>query len=258
MLQIDRYSKIYELVKEKRSVTVHYLSKQLYMSETSIRRDLVAMEQKNLIKRVWGGAMLPTIDRDIPPFVREQTNIKAKETIAALASRFLTNSCSIFMDSSSSCLPLIPYLKEYKNIVVITSSLKVSKLLSENTSASIILLGGQVYEGTFLTGHLAVESVRQYNTDLMFFSCSGLSLNAGITSLDPKVVEVSHEMMRHTKKKILLCDSSKVGKETLLSLADISVPDYVVMERNPDDKELVHKLSNRLLTPTNAANIYLP
>ena len=251
MLQAERYSKIYELIKEKKSVTVHFLSKQLYMSETSIRRDLEAMEQKNLIKRVWGGAMLPTVDRDIPPFVREQTNIKAKETMAALAARFLTNSCTIFMDSSSSCLSLIPYIKEYKNIIVITSSLRASRLLSENTTASIILLGGQVYEGTFLTGHLAVESVKQFHTDLMFFSCSGISSHAGITSIEPKVVEVCREMMRHTKKKILLCDSSKVGKETLLSLADLSVPDYVIMECMSNDKELVHELGNRLLTPTN-------
>ena len=250
MLQAERYSKIYELIKEKQSVTVHYLSKQLYISETSIRRDLEAMEQKDLIKRVWGGAMLPTVDRDIPPFVREQTNIKAKETMAELAARFLTNSCTIFMDSSSSCLPLIPYIREYKNIVVITSSLRVSRLLSENTSASICLLGGQVYEGAIMTGHLAVESVKQYHTDLMFFSCSGISVQAGITSIEPRVVEVSREMMRHTKKKILLCDSSKVGKETLLTLADLSVPDYVVMECVPEDKELVRESNNRLLTPT--------
>lgn len=250
MLQADRYTRIYELIKEKKSVTVHYLSKQLFISETSIRRDLEAMEQKNLIKRVWGGAMLPTVDRDIPPFVREQTNIEAKDTMAALAARFLTNSCTIFMDSSSSCLSLIPYIRDYKNIVVITSSLRVSRLLSENTAASICLLGGQVYEGAIITGHLAVESVRQYHTDLMFFSCSGISPQAGITSIEPKVVEVCREMMRHTKKKILLCDSSKVGKETLLTLADLSVPDYIVMEKVPDDKELVRELGNRLLTPT--------
>lgn len=248
MLQADRCSQIYELIKEKQSVTVHYLSKRLYASETTIRRDLESMEQKNLIKRVWGGAMLPTIDRDIPSFVREHTNIEAKDTMASLAARFLTNSCTIFMDSSSSCLSLIPYIKEYKNIVVITSSLRASRLLSENTSASISLLGGQVYEGTFLTGHLAVESVKQYHTDLFFFSCSGISVNAGLTSIEPKVIEVSREMMRHTNKKILLCDSSKVGKETLLTLADLSVPDYVVMERLPEDKELVRALGSRLLT----------
>ena len=248
MFQADRYSKIYEIIKEKKSVTVQYLSKQLYASEATIRRDLEAMEQRNLIRRVWGGAMLPTVDKDMPPFVREQTNVEAKEKIAGLASRFLKNSCSIFLESSTSCVSLIPYMKELKNLVIITSSLHVSRLATHNTDASVIVIGGQIYDGVILTGHVAVESVKQFHTDLMFFSCSGISANAGITSIEPKVVEVSREMMRHTSKKILLCDNSKVGKETLLTLADLSVPDYVVMDRVPDDPELVRILGDRLIT----------
>ena len=124
----------------------------------------------------------------------------------------------------------------------------VSREASHNTDASVIVIGGQVYEGMILTGHIAVESVKQFHTDLMFFSCSGISATAGLTSIDPKVVEVSREMMRHTNTKILLCDNSKVGKETLLTLADLSVPDYVIMDRIPDDPELVRALGDRLIT----------
>jgi DeoR family fructose operon transcriptional repressor len=55
-------------------------------------------------------------------------------------------------------------------------------------------------------------------------------------------------MMRHTNTKILLCDNSKVGKETLLTLADLATPDYVIMDRLPDDPELVRALGDRLIT----------
>lgn len=249
MFQADRYSKIYEIIKEKKSVTVQYLSKQVYASEATIRRDLEAMEQRNLIRRVWGGAMLPTVDKDMPPFVREQTNVAAKEKIGLIASRFLKNSCSLFLESSTTCLSLIPYMKDLKNLVVITSSLHVSRLVTHNTDASVIVIGGQIYEGVILTGPLAVESVRHFHTDLLFFSCSGISARAGITSIEPKVMEVSQEMMRHASQKILLCDNSKVGVEALLTLADLSVPDYVIMDRTPDDPELVKILGNRLITP---------
>lgn len=248
MLQEDRYSKIYEIVKEKKSVTVQYLSKQLYASEATIRRDLQNMEKQNLLQRVWGGAMMPSVDRDLPSFVREQTNTEAKEKIAKIASRFLTNSCSVFMDSSSTCLPLIPYMKPLKNVVLITSSLTVSLEATQNTDVSVIVIGGQVFDGKILTGHVAVESVKQFHTDLMFFSCSGISTGSGLTSIEPKVAEVSWEMMRHSSKKILLCDSSKVGVEKLLTLADLSVPDYVIMDRIPDDPELVKILGDRLIT----------
>ena len=139
-------------------------------------------------------------------------------------------------------------MKDLKNLVVVTNSLHVSKMLDNETEASIIILGGHVYEGTILAGRTVVEAVRQYHTDLMFFSCSGISASAGLTSLEPRVVEVSQEMMRHTSKRILLADSSKVGVETLLTLSDLSVLDYVIMEKVPDDPELVRILGDRLIT----------
>ena len=83
----------------------------------------------------------------------------------------------------------------------------------------------------------------------MFFSCSGISSNYGITSIENRVVEVCQEMLRHTDLRILLCDSSKVGKNSILRLADLNEVDYVVMDEITDnDTELVKTLGSRLIT----------
>ena len=225
------------------------MEKQLYVSEATIRRDLDALEKSGLLQRVWGGAMLHTVDKDIPSFVRLKSNQDKKEKIASVASLFLKSSTSIFFDSSTSCLPLVPYIAELKNIKVVTSSLKMSLELGQSTDAAVNLLGGAVYEDYILSGHLAVNSVRQYHTDMMFFSCSGISSACGITSIEPKVVEVCQEMMKHTALKILLCDSTKVGKNALLRLADLGEVDYVIMDEIPEnDPELVSALGSRLVT----------
>jgi DeoR family fructose operon transcriptional repressor len=236
-------------LQQRGSVTVQYLEKQLYVSEATIRRDLDALEKSGLLQRVWGGAMLHTVDKDIPSFVRLKSNQDKKEKIASVASLFLKSSTSIFFDSSTSCLPLVPYIAELKNIKVVTSSLKMSLELGQSTDAAVNLLGGAVYEDYILSGHLAVNSVRQYHTDMMFFSCSGISSACGITSIEPKVVEVCQEMMKHTALKILLCDSTKVGKNALLRLADLSEVDYVIMDEIPEnDPELISALGSRLIT----------
>ena len=249
MFQNERYAKIYEILQQRGSVTVQYLEKQLYVSEATIRRDLDTMEKSGLLQRVWGGAMLRTVDKDIPSFVRLKSNQDKKEKIASVASLFLKSSTSIFFDSSTSCLPLVPYIAELKNIKVVTSSLKMSLELGQSTDAAVNLLGGAVYEDYILSGHLAVNSVRQYHTDMMFFSCSGISSACGITSIEPKVVEVCQEMMKHTALKILLCDSTKVGKNALLRLADLGEVDYVIMDEIPEnDPELVSALGSRLVT----------
>ena len=246
MFQNERCAKIYEILQQRGSVTVQYLEKQLYVSEATIRRDLDTMEKSGLLQRVWGGAMLRTVDKDIPSFVRIKSNHEKKEKIASVASAFLKSSSSIFFDSSTSCLPLVPYIAELKNITVVTSSLKMSLELGRSSDAAVNLLGGAVYEDYILSGYLAVNSVRQFHTDI---SCSGISSVCGITSIEPKVVEVCQEMLRHTSLRILLCDSSKVGKNALLRLAALSDVDYVIMDEIPEeDKELVSALGSRLIT----------
>ena len=249
MIKDERYSKIYELVKQRGNATVQYLTKHVYASEATIRRDLEEMENRGLIKRVWGGAILPTVEKDIPPFVRIKSNPEKKEKIAEIASHLLRSSTSIFFDSSTTCLALVPYLKQHKNITVITSSLKMSKLLDEQTSLSINLIGGYVYEGYILAGHLARECVRQYHTDMFFFSCSGISSSDGITSVEPRVIEICREMMKHSKMSILLCDTSKVGVTALQTLCDFNVPDYVIMDDFPSaDPKLAEIFGERLIT----------
>lgn len=249
MFQNERYAKIYEILQQRGSVTVQYLEKQLYVSEATIRRDLEAMEKSGLLQRVWGGAMLRTVDKDIPSFVRMKSNQDKKEKIASIACAFLKSSSSIFFDSSTSCLPLVPYIAELKDITVVTSSLKMSLQLGKSSDAAVNLLGGTIYEDHILSGYLAVNSVRQFHTDMMFFSCSGISSACGITSIEPKVVEVCREMLRHTALKILLCDSSKVGANALLHLADLNDVDYVIMDKIPEnDAGLISALGGRLIT----------
>lgn len=249
MFQNERCEKIYEILQQRGSVTVPYLEKQLYVSAATIRRDLESMEKSGLLQRVWGGAMLRTVDKDIPSFVRMKSNQDKKEKIASIASAFLRSSSSIFFDSSTSCLPLVPYIAELKNITVVTSSLKMSLQLGQSCDAAVNLLGGTIYEDYILSGHLAVKSVRQFHTDMMFFSCSGISAACSITSIEPRVVEVCQEMLKHTALKVLLCDTSKVGKNALLHLADLNDVDYVVMDAVPEnDAALISALGSRLIT----------
>jgi len=248
LLQNERYLQIYELLKERGTVTVHFLQNQLHASESTIRRDLEAMESRGIIKRIWGGAMLPAVEKDIPPIVRMRLNNEKKEKIAAIAANLITNGTTMFADSSTTCLALVPHLAPLKNVTVITYNLKLSKMLGEQTTASTILVGGHIHEGYILTGYAAIQSVRMYHTDILFFSCSSISATAGITSVDAKAVAVCREMMLHTDKKVLLCDTSKVGKTSLLRVAELDEPDYVIMDSIPDDPALVAALGDRLIT----------
>ena len=249
MLQKERYDEIYAILSQRGSATVQYLQKHLYVSEATIRRDLEMMDKAGLIHRVWGGAMLSSgTDKDIPDFVREKTNGDKKAVIAAKAAQLLHDDISIFIDSSTTCHHLIPYLKNIKQLTVITSSLQMAQLLLEHCSANVHLIGGRSFENNIMTGHLAVAAVQEYYADLMFFSCSGLSAEGGLSSIEARVVQVSREMMKHSAKKVLLCDSSKFGRQMLWHLAEIDEVSYILSDRPPEDPALLRALGSKLIT----------
>ena len=247
MFQNERFGEIYELLKERGSVTVPYLKKRLYVSEATLRRDLAKMEKQGLLTRVWGGAMLRTTEKDTPSFARRKSQPEEKKKIAALAAGLLHDSISIFVDSSTSCLPLIPYLAALRDLAVVTSSMQLAKLLTEETEAVVHLLGGQLSDGHIMTGARAVEAARGYHTELMFFSCSGLNAD-GAWSIEPRVVEVNREAMKHTDRRILLCDSSKFGKTALWRLAELAETDLILSDAEPEDEPLRRALGSRLRT----------
>ena len=57
-MSTERERQILEILLKEKKVTVTQLSKALFISEPSVRRDLQSLEAQNLIKRIHGGAVL--------------------------------------------------------------------------------------------------------------------------------------------------------------------------------------------------------
>ena len=111
----DRERKIIQLVKEKNYISVKELTKLLYVSEPTIRRDLTLLEKKGLLKRNRGGASYVSRQQtQYPQAFRHDENIQEKKYIARLASQFVQNGDSVFMDASSSCFYLAQYINRDK------------------------------------------------------------------------------------------------------------------------------------------------
>ena len=55
---LDRHDKIIKLLEVHRKITIDELKRELNVSIETIRRDLKALEEQNLLRRVYGGAVL--------------------------------------------------------------------------------------------------------------------------------------------------------------------------------------------------------
>ena len=77
-------------------------------------------------------------------------------------------------------------------------------------------------------GETAITTIKQYNADIAFVSCRGLSADGKVSDNSIEENDVRRAMMRMAKKKILLCDDNKIGKKYLNNLCSISEFDEII------------------------------
>ena len=97
MLTVERQGELLEILKREKSATVAGLSKKLFASEATVRRDLAALEAQGYLKRVHGGAVIGGApDREIPYAVRESVQERAKEIWRRVRRHFCTRGMWFF------------------------------------------------------------------------------------------------------------------------------------------------------------------
>ena len=77
MLQIERFKQIRALLESTPTLRIGQISKVLYVSEATVRRDVDAMEKSGLLKRVYGGVTLNK--EDMPLTLRSFQNADKKD-----------------------------------------------------------------------------------------------------------------------------------------------------------------------------------
>lgn len=227
-MDADRRKRILEKILIQKNITVKELAKELYASESSIRRDLAELEKEKLIKRVHGGAILEETGSSamkIPFMIRELEQIDAKIIMAKKAIEYVHDNDVIFLDASSSAYNLIPYLPLKNNLTVITSGIKALSKLGEYNIKTISTGGELLPTCLSLVGEEAYKTIECYNADVAFFSCRGLSEDGKLTDISPAENYVRQKMIQHSKKAFLMCAGEKIGKSffhNLCTTRDIS------------------------------------
>ena len=229
----DRQDKILDILQKKDTMKNSELAKLLYVSPATMRRDLDAMEQKGLIIRKYGICTLSNKARDERNFflLREQNQSSAKQTMARKAVKLIKNGDRIMLDGSSTSVYNIVHLLEgFENLFVITNNVKISFALGTMGITNVSTGGRMIKKSFTLYGQEAIETVRSYNADVFFFSCSGVSEDGYVTEENIELDELRKEMMKRSKKKVLLCAGDKIGKRYTHNLCHISDIDEVICD----------------------------
>lgn len=232
MLQCQRQEEILSILEKQKTISIANLAGELYVSEATVRRDIHTLEKAGLVRRVYGGVMLPkyVTATDPPLSLRAQESRPQKEQIAIRAAELLYDGASLFMDASSTVQHMIPYLKPYRDLTVITNSLRVIELL-DGTDIRVLCTGGQyISRNRALAGPAAIEMVQHVNADFFFFSSQGISLTGEISDFSGEETALRKQMIFRATRSYFLCDQSKIGLSYLYKLCDSTDIDGILCD----------------------------
>jgi DeoR family fructose operon transcriptional repressor len=241
----EREARILKLLEDGDELSTVELASRMFVSEPTIRRDLAVLAKKGAIIRTHGGAIIKrsVADEKIPLLFREQEQNTAKAIMGKIAASMIRDGYTIMMDATTSAFHILPHLESFKNLIVITSGAKTSYFLGRMNIKNICTGGRMIPVSLSYVGANAERTIRDYNADIVFFSCRGLSLDGRLTDNSIEENNIRRVMMKNSAKKVFLCDSTKFDKVCLHNLCTVSEIDEIISDAPlpPGIQEIMRK-----------------
>lgn len=245
-----RKQKILELLHTRGSVKTAELVETLSVSSETIRRYLEELENRNKLRRVYGGAVQLNFGREEPShFRREVLHAEAKKRIGQAAARLVRDHDVIALDDGTTTLQIIPHLHSKRDLVVITASVPhLSSLIHQQNrgdfSGEIYFLGGRVHSKHFrVTGLLTERMMENFYADKAFISVDGILIDRGITSYETERALLTQRFIARAGQNIVVSDRSKLGVGNFFKIADVQDVDSIICDA-PAPESWLEKLQS--------------
>ncbi len=230
MLARERQSYILERVRQNGAVKVSDLTRELAVSDMTVRRDLDLLARQGFLDKVHGGATSPTLtSTDEPGFETKSSRERSeKDAIAAAAVQMVRPGCAVGLSAGTTTWTLAHRLREVPGITVVTNSVQIATVFwsSPDPGQTVVLTGGVRTPSDALVGPLAVAALRSLNLDIVFLGVHGMDGRTGFTSPNLLEAETSRALARSARRLAVVADHTKwnvVGISTIASLAEADV-----------------------------------
>lgn len=227
-----RRQQILNLLEETGSLDVGDLADRFAVSVVTIRKDLDDLEREGLLQRTFGGAVFSHRSRFNRSFLeRASEHLPEKLAIAAAALEYIKDGDTIILDAGTTTLALAQVLKTHvKSAFIITCSVPVALEVS-SAGYDILLLGGMVRNKSLaLLGRETLWMLDRYRADKAFLGSSGFTMEKGHTTPNPDDAQVKEAIMRVSREKYVLVDSSKFGDQCLTRFANLRDIDLTITD----------------------------
>ena len=230
----ERHARILAMLQLNGSISVTQLADQFKVSEVTIRKDLSYLEQQKKLYRTHGSAILisPYIsDRHVNE--KEKKNIAEKRAIGLAAAQMLSRDDSIIVASGTTMSFFAREIKPAGGLTVITSSIPVTQILSQDDKIDVIQLGGITRSSSVsVVGPFAEQMLRSFNCSKLFIGVDGIDPEFGLTTTNMLEAALNVAMIKAAQKVIVLADSSKFGRRGFSKICELEAVDRIITDNN--------------------------
>ena len=230
-----RQSQILDLLAKNKKMEVTKLSELLNVSQVTIRKDLVILENSGIIVREHGYARLNESD-DINN--RLARHYETKQKIAKLAVESIENGETVMIESGSCCaLVALEIARSKKDVTLITNSAFIADYIRKIGSVKVILLGGEYQnESQVMVGPLTRKCVEAFFVDKLFIGTDGFTIETGFTGNDYMRSEAVKDMAKQASRVMIVTDSDKFSQKGVVNLIEIEKVACVYTDDNSPSK----------------------
>lgn len=238
--QVERQQLIYRLALKHGAVDVSDLAQRLDVTTETIRRDLAGLQERQLVRRVHGGAVLVEQHHHEPMLdARDMLNAAEKLEIGRLAAALLPEQGTVIIDSGSTGLRLAQVMPVDRPLQVLTNSLVTAMTLARRGLQDLTVLGGSVRTNTLaMIDADTVTAVRSMRVDVLFISCDGLSFHRGLTTPYRQEQQLKRAMIDSARRVVALVDRSKFGNDQTYCFAELDDIDTLVTDAGASDDQI--------------------
>jgi len=233
MFPLERQKKIIELLMVKKVLKMTELTKELNISVDTLRRDINLLTKQGKIEKIYGGVKIiedkfgeSTIDE------RMISHLPEKETIAQKCSEYIQDGDCIYIDSGSTTFQIAKYLKNKRNLTVVTNSIPVVTELM-GSDVELIIIGGRVRkkEQSVVTFEY-LFNFSELNILKAFICTSGITLEKGISDYNLEEALTRKKIIELSKEIYIAADSTKFGKDVTISIAPLDQIHFIITDQN--------------------------
>lgn len=238
--QEERQKHILQLLEIRGVVSVTDLSKELGTSAVTIRKDLQRLEDEGKLLRVAGGALSSRKKREtLAEKNKSVINRELKDSVARKAAElFIHDGDNVIVTSGMTPYLTLVHASGCTDLRILTDSLMIAEGFCSRADYQVILFGGEVNEkDAFVYGRDTVRQAGRYMADKVIVTMDGIDPDSGLTALRPEGADTMKMILSRARRRIVVADITKIGKESFCNIGEITLADVLVTNRSDDPKK---------------------